>query len=394
MFRPFPGRNPSLAGAVSQAIQKFTGNSPQNISSDMARFRKGRKRSRSSNVISNKRRRVGFTVRHNPYSKGVTSQHDTAVVYRKKTMPRYKKRAWKSFVRKVNAVNERENGVMRVLFNDGTTFGATTSGTFKENSQDYQARSQDIVACHLYGGTKGNGDLTDYNQGINDLATVMQYFGCEGGATGSTAGGQADTLITFANTTKIKFISACLDITFTNTSSVPLEVDAYHIVYRKDWNNNLVGNAMVGNSTYNEYFDQYSLEEQQLRTAAGTANNRRLRLKHRGATPFEFGSAIGVMGAKIVKKTKHFVSPANSFTQQLRDPKTHYIDRHKFESGSGGATLKGLTQTILFIIKCTNTDSVVSPISYSYNLGCTRIYKYQRNGYTEDASTLVGGVNV
>lgn len=42
--------------------------------------------------------------------RGVTNQWDRTLIYKKKSMPRWKKRAWKRFSQKVNAVAEKSLG--------------------------------------------------------------------------------------------------------------------------------------------------------------------------------------------------------------------------------------------------------------------------------------------
>jgi len=58
---------------------------------------------------------------------GITGQHDKRLVYLKRTMPRYKKRRWKSFINKVAAVSEKDLGTRSVLFNRVVNYSGTDS---------------------------------------------------------------------------------------------------------------------------------------------------------------------------------------------------------------------------------------------------------------------------
>lgn len=379
MFRAFPGRSLPRAVASSQFVQSITGRDPRNITDSMAYGRQNLKRKFIAAGGRNKRSRGrAFRVSGTRNSgKGVTVQHDEKNIYYKKTMPKYKKRRWRKFVKRVQAVHEKDLGVQRYLYNSSLDTTQNTEISTSFGTVLYQA----VTAIHLYGGTKGEGSFTEFNQGVNDLQELFDKVPIEGQA------GTLPPIAKFHNQGKLKFISAILDITFTadGTNQVPLEVDVYHIMYRKNWNNDLTGTPF-GNSTYEEQMWQYvNVYDSQTASASATTSPR-LRLGYRGCTPFELSPAISAMGIKILKKTKHFVAAGSTFTTQIRDPKTHIISQENFNSGSGGVYLKNMTQTLLFVIKPTYFNSLDT---FRYHLGSTRIYKVQQDDNIKDYSTLM-----
>ena len=130
---------------------------------------------------------------------GISTQHDVSRVYRKKRMPRRKRKRWTRFIRKVDAVAERNLGSRTVVFN------VTTSWT------NQVAGLQDVGYCALYPASSptASGGVTI----MNDLAQIGTF---ENVNLNPTA---ADGSTIWAST-KIIFKSAVLDITFRNASSV------------------------------------------------------------------------------------------------------------------------------------------------------------------------------
>jgi len=209
---------------------------------------------------------------------GVTNQHDVKTIYRKKFMPKYKKRKWISFVKKVNAVTEKQYATQTVLFNQNTS---------KTNT----AGNQDYMSCWLYG---RNGDVgaAGSEPGITDLATIF------------------NTVATQA-TERLIFKSAVLDLTITNNASVTCEVDIYHVRLRKD-----------------DVADTFVDAVQKAEFVTGTLPTyTSLIMTKRGCTPFEFPTLISNIGMSILKKTKIFMPGGGTSTYQLRDPRQKRFGR-------------------------------------------------------------------
>lgn len=352
-----------------------------------SKYSRKRPASSSGSRRTKRTRRTGYG--------GVTAQHDAKNVYVKKTMPKYKRRSWKKFVKKVQAVNEGECGTHKIMFNEGFNLESSYNQLFRDVTKnenqtvnvEFIAKEQGVSAVHLYGGQRGAGTYTGYNMGVEDLQRITESYPNE-----FELYNIANARNTLQPTTKMKFISAVLDTTFTNTNgTIPLEVDCYHIVYNKTWVNDLVVNpGVVGNSSYQDFMNQYAINFGNNHIVdianGGKVFRPRIFLQHRGATPFEMGDALSAMGIKILKKTKHFVGANQSFTVQIRDPKTRIIDRSTFAAG-GNFTFGKFTQTLLFIAK-----PAVDPAEgtkFTWTLGTTRTYKYQVMGIKEDTSRLM-----
>lgn len=130
---------------------------------------------------------------------GVSNQHDMQTVYRRRRMPRYKKKRWVGFCKKVRAVLLKEHGSLNIIRN------SEISTTCNNPSQDQEFQ------FHLIYGCQGDA-LASKSAGHDDLTKV--------------AGSAATN-----NTSLLKFKSAILDITMTNKATVGQEVDIYHIQF-------------------------------------------------------------------------------------------------------------------------------------------------------------------
>lgn len=213
-----------------------------------------------------------------------TGQYDKRVQYVKKKMPRYKKKAWKRFTKKVIAVQKNQLGT-RTWLTNGQTSRTTDSVT------DFQH----YVCCWLYGnrGVDTTGEL-----GAGDLNAIV-----------------GRELNTGPNNLKFTVYSAILDITMQNGSTatdgfIPtLEVDIYHVRFSKECNYadfNLL------------HLDARSKDSNLPNTPTALAN--RVWLNTRGATLFDMPILISMSGMKILKKTKVFIPPGNQATYQIRNP--------------------------------------------------------------------------
>lgn len=105
---------------------------------------------RMYNAYRNRRRTSGDNV-------GVTAERDYRIVYKKKSMPKAKKKQWKKFVKKVNAVLAKDLGTKSVLFNNTVNRSATGLG-------------QSIALFHLYG---GNGTDNILEAGCRDIGQIF-----------------------------------------------------------------------------------------------------------------------------------------------------------------------------------------------------------------------------
>ena len=127
----------SLPGSISQPLK--VGGSLAALGTALSRhikrkgmpsfraFGRGRsvKRRRFNRAAS--RMRGGIKRRNAPSGRGVTFEHDRQFIYRKKRMPRRRKRRWLTFTRKVKAASEGSLGSRTVLFNVSKVFSNSTS---------------------------------------------------------------------------------------------------------------------------------------------------------------------------------------------------------------------------------------------------------------------------
>lgn len=281
---------------------------------------------------------------------GVTSQYDRKVVYRKKYMPRGKKRIWKRFVKKTNAVIARNLGTKTVLFN------TQLSSTFADNTQQY-------VVATLYG---ADGDTdTSVQCGHKDIAQVMFN--------------DPETTGPNLRTAKVSFQSAVMDITMCNLSTVEagnntgsLEIDVYDIQYKKA-QDALSLNALITSSETNTP------------TIAGAGTS--ITMNTRGATPFEFPD-LGSRGVQILKKTKYFLSVGQTATYQMRDPGTYYIQRSEFDDADDNFIRRGMTRSLLILAKGVTTVNPAEVLK-SLQVGVTRKYSYKVNQNNVDKDQLL-----
>lgn len=276
---------------------------------------------------------------------GVTSQYDRKTVYRKKKMPRYKKRRWVKLVKQVNAVISKGLGSKTVVRNQ--ELNVTHSGS-----------GQNYGHCNIYG-TNGQPTGTTNSCGADDMYQIF---------TNDVQLGNG--------TNKAKFESAIMDITFTNgstsedaTQNLGIEVDVYDIVYRK------TPDASFLNSIFNQ---------SQTTTLEINTGKPGLLITDRGVTPFEFPDAAS-KGIKILKKIKYFLGKDEVATYQLRDARNRIFTNDSVITTDNNYVYPGATRTILFICKGVPTGNA-AVVTKNLRIGCTRkyLYKVMENNTTYD----------
>lgn len=272
---------------------------------------------------------------------GVTDHFDRKLIYRKKRMPRRKRRIWKKFVRKVKAVDLRELGTKSYVFNsNGSVNTSTVSG-------------QCVVSFHILGFDVAP---TTTGYGLADLYNVSVDI------YGSLASMKS----------KIMWLRSCvLDITIQNTS-VPiggdngsLEVDVYECSMKQNF-------GKVNNGATHNSFDGVISDAQA--NAVTTSGMTAFSFANRGTCPFN--APIGMQYVKIWKKTKYFISLGHTITYQLRIPKVRKLDLDTFNNVNNleeNVLKKGWTRGVLVLSKLTpgNVNSLsVGGLTY----GSTRSY--------------------
>jgi hypothetical protein len=310
--------------------------------------------------------------------KGVTQEHDRQTIYRRRRMPKRKRRRWIRFVKKVKAVDERQLGKNTVLLNSLVT---RRSGTTSK---------QTIIGFNLYGAGAEDpyrwlGDMGEIGRRILNLNADQTWV--KGESVGES--------------TQVKFTSGVLDLTIRNVSQLDsgaldtnavLEVDIYEIYGNRRFS--------YGSST-TEYapdnwrllFDADSNREVGIYDRVAATAGTQIEPTDRGATPFEFGTAIRQYGIKIAKKTKVYLRPGSVFTYQARDPKAHTFNLHRlntFYNGTAanmvyGFNIPKVTKHIVFFAK------LVPGITQGTGVGQTQVVL--KCGVTRKYQFVVEGIN-
>lgn len=274
----------------------------------------------------------------------VTQHRDFASQYVRRRMPRYKKRAWKSFVRKTTAVELKNAATKTVIFNNKIVSTST-------------AGNQQYLSFCLYG-INGNADNTTLTVGYQDM---LKVFDNEPSVKQEAVGSPA---VYYPSNGKLHFNTGVLDFTLRNLSSeTDAEVDVYYGYHWKD--------------TFNTNLEQQGLSSLAYTFANTTSDaiksgNTSVTLLQRGVTPFNCSQAISASGFKIIKKQKLCIEPGKSVFIQHRDSKNHIMNQNNLEGVGYGK--KGLTYEVLIVHKpsVTSADTAVSTIG----VGITRSYRY------------------
>jgi len=264
-------------------------------------------------------------------------------------MPRWKKRAWKRFSQKVNAVAEKSLGSRTIMFNDQVSLQVALVNN--------QASSQNLDAFALYPLKNTGSDVK------NDIARISD-----------------DTDL--GTTGKAIFHSGIFDMTVRNTSTrdggssnppITLEVDCYEITAGKTFETASSATTLVG-----------CFLEAEADTSTIPGQGTGLSIVDRGATPWDFPSALSEYRIRIWKKTKFFIGENQTFTYQMRDPKRHVVDRQRMKIG--GENMPGMTRFLMVVMKPTPgyTYQDMNYDTAQIDIGITRKYLYKVNESTED----------
>lgn len=291
---------------------------------------------------------------------GVTGQYDRTGVYQRKSMPRGKKRRWKSFVRRVHAVAEKDLGSKTAVFNDLVSF-TTTAG------------NQLIGECCLYGNDALSGTLP-----VTHLRDISRIAGTD----------------PIGDTGKMFFQSGVLDITIQNISvvgvsplAVSMELDIYEIIAGKSFDDNV--GVQGGTASREQGTLKSVIEEAELKTGTISGAGNSLALGNRGVTPFDIPQAISQYRLKILKKTKYRLTTNQTITYQIRDPRRHVfgkldVDPSQVSGRPKGVNLRGATRWLLFIGKGNPANAEDPTLLPGITVGITRKYMYKIDESTLD----------
>lgn len=334
-------------------------------------------RRRANTVRLNKRARLSTVNRRRTTTSrtGTLGGTNASVrtIYRKKSMPRSKKRAWRRFSKKVHAISEKELGLQTTLFNDTIIQSNGVSG-------------QNTLTVGLY---------PFVNSAIGFL-NDMNIIGTGDNTTDPTAvlGTTVD------KNSSIMFQSAVMDLTIRNTSTIrqvsnnvevdvtapeaQIELDIYEISMRKDAAD--VGSTLTNLTDAFNAYDSPNIGNATLGIA----------ISDRGASPFEMSPGLSRFGIKVLSKTKYFIPGSQTITYQMRDPK-----RRVFKYGDLSRTKSfnepGTTKLLFFIYKLVpgfTLGTTVGTYKCGITVGSTRKYGYKVEGRSEPRERLYGGTYI
>jgi len=285
-----------------------------------------------------------------------TAQRDVKVQYVARRQSRRSRRRQAKKYRSWVSQQLKQLATKTVHLNDAITAQMSLPNV---NSQVY-------AICHLYG---NNGSSPAINEcGARDVKQI-----------------KANDPAIAANSAKIYFDTACMDITMSNISlpaegeprASQIEVDVYDIVYRDDANfSNFVLMLTEG-------------ENRTSTIGSGSA----LQLVNRGATLFEFPEVMKFAKIKILKKTK-IILPVNqdaTFRINDRRNRTYGTNEIGVDGDKQGYVIRGATRSLLFVAKATVGDAQELSGDMKLRIGCTRTYKYKHLTQQVTQEALISG---
>lgn len=303
-------------------------------------------------------------------AQGVTRENDRHPVYRRKRMPRKKRRRWVRKVKMNQFMDLKQLGTRTIVFNKALEPSNHTAG------------NHGVEHVALYGAKSPT-----YTH-LNDLTYI---------ATNDNVGNPtAASGVTVNKATKMMFCSAVLDLTIRNSSysndeaelssgAITLEIDIYEIISKRRWVSHDDANGLEVYERMNLLFDAAELERFGINNANG------LDYRHRGTTPFDHGHCIQRYGLKILKKTKYKLGNGNSLTYQMRDPKTHIASRIALVEHTG-PNKPGWTRHLWIVYKAVPgiTIGVTSGTAVEQiSLGVTRKYTYKIEGGNDKRASYI-----
>jgi len=272
----------------------------------------------------NKRRRSGNR------TNSTTQQHDTRLQYRYRRMPRYKRKQWSSFKRKVDHVINKATGSKQYVINEGGVADATIG-------------TQGLLVGAIYG--MSNVVATNFQFGMDDMNLLK-------------------TALAINKNDKLRFESAVLDITLTNMADdgegngCVEEVDVYEFEIRKR----------------TEASSDFVTALAEAQTQTGIIGGNAVTLDKRGVTLFQFPYLIADEGIHIVSKRKYYVGSNQSINYQTRSPQNRTIDMSDVDGG--GWSKPFVTKGVAIVHKCVpGFGATVQP---KLAWGATRTYAFRQ----------------
>lgn len=280
---------------------------------------------------------------------GVTTQRDVVTQYRKKRMPRKRKKRWVRKIKAFNAMMGKRVGTTSIVQNAVLEQSFANDGT-----------NQSYLICHLYGGF--GADALNREAGTRDIYKMLVE----------------DDRVDEAEST-FQFTGACLDVTGRNTGDVPLEVDMYIITHR---------GGKHRSSTESELLTAYNSVNEPPGADPITTDD--VTLSQRGVTPFQLPYWTKY-GNTILKKVKYFLPVDATFTYQWKDPKNYIVNSQMIKDFGNNFVCgrKGMTKTLMFVFKPIVGSPTTEENIAKLTIGHTRTYAYKVFQDNKDYNTFI-----
>jgi len=257
----------------------------------------------------------------------LTNQFDAKRQYRRKRMPRRRRRRWVKFVRKVNHVVDK--GLASQFF----VFRSNNSATPSTGSQTYGSMV-------MYGF-----DPTSTAFGNDDVYKISQVFNFPP---------SAENILWFK--------SAVLDCEWNAdiSNTVSLTLDVYEVLCRRSIPQAVT--STVGNTLEDIYY--YGVND-----LGVVGSGAPLTAAAAGVTPFQ--SPTFCQNFLIVNKTRVLLSPGQTCHRQMRDARDRklLINRVSYDT----AFMKGWTKAFFWIAQGVSSSTQYAP-TCTINFSCCRSY--------------------
>lgn len=271
---------------------------------------------------------------------GVTNQHDEKTIYRKKRMPKGKRRAWKKFTKKVKAVELKDRGLQVVSY-EGTKSCVAAPG------------GGNWLAAHFYG--EGAGVSSSKEVGLGDIQQVSRHANAvaEKYTAANILGNNNFRTLDTTNLnrrTSIRMQSGQMDVTITNTGSSAVCITIYHLWYVTD-----VDVYGIENALNNQQESPIQLTNAFNSTIADMS----------AITPAQYDwklfnqpNLISKLGATVRSMKEIYLSPGQYYRMEIRDPRNYEIPLDSVKSQPSTVTSYTnvkRTESLLFHVKSPST---------------------------------------
>lgn len=290
---------------------------------------------------------------------GVTQQRDSKMAYKKRRMPKYKKRIWKKFVKKVNAVEIKDRGLQVFMLDNG-------------GGSSISPGAQWTHAVHLYGKSninneRGASDLFELQKDVETAAMNIN----DPGLGPNNAYPQ---IATTNNKCTIRMQSAVLQVVWKNNGAQPIILKIYHLWYNADSNATSFGDAVNDVETFEV--------RRQQGTVGGVTdpvtNDQALTLSRIGSTLFDEPQLLSRLNCTIKTVREIYLLPNQHHSMSIRDPKNYSIDLNSIRPISGvaqtGYVDRRLTESIVWSAQ--NYNNAEASIEFRAH----RTYRYTIEG--------------